>query len=200
QVGKKLKKSKDGVDLDNSLAEIRNYSLLVPLPFVLIRFHGTPISQSRLSPFAYSKARRERNGGKEVCPQSSSSNPKKFMSWFSLIEAVVLSRKRTLLPVKNLRNSLQLSSELHRTLYGFIVFEVAWTSVRGINYYNDLQTDTSLAIEAKMMKRWEFDNISQAASCVPSWFSGTISEQMLLKEHLDSAAGGDKDSHHFFLT
>jgi len=92
--------------------------------------------QSRLSPFAYSKARRER---KEVCPQSSSTNPKKFMRWFSLIEAVVLSKKRALLPVKNLRNSLQLSSELHRTLYGFIVFEVAWTSVRGINYYNELQ-------------------------------------------------------------
>ena len=61
------------------------------------------------------------------------------MRWFSLIEAVVLSKKRALLPVKNLRNSLQLSSELHRTLYGFIVFEVAWTSVRGINYYNELQ-------------------------------------------------------------
>lgn len=61
------------------------------------------------------------------------------MRWFSLIEAVMLSRKKVLLPVKNLRNSLQLSSELDRTLYGFIVFEVAWTSVRGINYYNELQ-------------------------------------------------------------
>ncbi|KAK7333938.1 hypothetical protein VNO80_30719 [Phaseolus coccineus] len=147
------------------------------------------VTKSRLSPFAYSKARRERKEGKEVCPQSSSSNPKKFMRWFSLIEAVVLSKKRALLPVKNLRNSLQLSSELHRTLYGFIVFEVAWTSVRGINYYNELQTDTSLAIEAKLMKRWEFDSIAQAASCMSSWFSGTPSEQMLLKEHLDSASG-----------
>ncbi|XP_014518967.1 uncharacterized protein LOC106776134 isoform X4 [Vigna radiata var. radiata] len=147
------------------------------------------VTKSRLSPFAYSKARRERNEGKEVCPQSSSSNPKKLMRWFSLIEAVVLSRKRVLLPVKNLRNSLQLSSELHRTLYGFIIFEVAWSSVRGINYYNELQTDTSLAIEAKLMKRWEFDSISQAAKCMSSWFSGTPSEQMLLKEHLDSASG-----------
>ncbi|XP_022642402.1 uncharacterized protein LOC106776134 isoform X3 [Vigna radiata var. radiata] len=149
------------------------------------------VTKSRLSPFAYSKARRERNEGKEVCPQSSSSNPKKLMRWFSLIEAVVLSRKRVLLPVKNLRNSLQLSSELHRTLYGFIIFEVAWSSVRGINYYNELQTDTSLAIEAKLMKRWEFDSISQAAKCMSSWFSGTPSEQMLLKEHLDSASGGE---------
>ncbi|XP_027931949.1 uncharacterized protein LOC114187780 isoform X1 [Vigna unguiculata] len=147
------------------------------------------VTKSRLSPFAYSKARRERNEGKEVCPQSSSSNPKKLMRWLSLIEAVVLSRKRVLLPVKNLRNSLQLSSELHRTLYGFIIFEVAWSSVRGINYYNELQTDTSLAIEAKLMKRWEFDNIAQAARCMSSWFSGTPSEQMLLKERLDSASG-----------
>lgn len=185
--------------------------------------------QSRLSPFAYSKARRERKEGKEICPQSSSSKPKKFMRWFPLIEAVMLSRKKVLLPVKNLRNSLQLSSELHRTLYGFIVFEVAWAGVRGINYYNELQvldlfacfllfsqitvytiiywvisfvlqTDTSLAIEAKLMKRWEFDSIAQAADCMSSWFSGTPSEKLLLKEHLDSASGVNSNSHHCFQT
>lgn len=54
------------------------------------------------------------------------------------------SRKRVLLPVKKLRNSLQFSSELHRTLYGFIVFEVAWTDVRGISYLNELQVLGSL--------------------------------------------------------
>ncbi|XP_004502046.1 uncharacterized protein [Cicer arietinum] len=147
------------------------------------------VTKSRLSPFAYSKARRERKEGKEVSSQPNTSKPKKFLRWFSLIEAVMSSRKRVLLPVKNLRNSLQFSSELHRTLCGFIVFEVAWTNVRGINYFNELQTDTSLAIEAKLMKRWEFDNIAQAASCMSSWFSGTTSEQLLLKEHLDSASG-----------
>lgn len=177
--------------------------------------------QSRLSPFAYSKNRRERKEEKEVSSQPSTS---KFLRWFSLIEAV--KKKRMLLPVKNIRNSLQFSSELHRTLYGFIVFEVEWTDIRGINYFNELlvlqslwqacyffsvyylyymywfisfifQTDTSLAIEAKQMKRWEFDNITQAASFMPSWFSGTLSEQLLLKEHLDSASG-NKDSHHCF--
>jgi hypothetical protein len=55
-----------------------------------------------------------------------------------LIEVATLSRKRGLPPVKKLRNSLFLSSELHRTLYGFIVFEVAWNDVRGINYLNEL--------------------------------------------------------------
>lgn len=52
-----------------------------------------------------------------------------------------------------------------------------------------LQTDTSLAIEAKVMLRWEFDSIARAASCISSWFSGTTSEQLLLKEYLDSAIG-----------
>ncbi|KAL5070769.1 hypothetical protein RYX36_021656 [Vicia faba] len=65
---------------------------------------------------------------------------------------------------------------------------IAWNNVHGINYFNELQTDTSLAIEAKLMKRWEFDNIAQSVSYMSSWFSGTLSEQLLLKEHLDSAS------------
>ncbi|KAL5055705.1 hypothetical protein RYX36_036387 [Vicia faba] len=67
--------------------------------------------------------------------------------------------------------------------------EVTWNNVRGIKYFNELQTDTSLTIEAKLMKKWEFDNIAQAASCMSSWFSGIFSEQLLLKEHLDSSSG-----------
>lgn len=63
-----------------------------------------------------------------------------------------------------------------------------------------LQTDTSLAIEAKLMKRWEFDSIAQAASCMSSWFSGTLAEQLLLREHLDSASGGNRDSHYCFMS
>lgn len=63
-----------------------------------------------------------------------------------------------------------------------------------------LQTDTSLAIEAKLMKRWEFDSIAQAAGCMSSWFSGTPSEKLLLKEHLDSASGVNSNSHHCFQT
>ncbi|CAI8595474.1 unnamed protein product [Vicia faba] len=77
------------------------------------------------------------------------------------------------------------SSELHRTLHGFIVFEVTWNKVRGINYFNELQTDTSLAIEAKLMKRWEFDNIAQAACCMSSCrilLSGDLSERKALVE------------------
>lgn len=52
-----------------------------------------------------------------------------------------------------------------------------------------VQTDTSLAIEAKFMKRWEFDSIAQAARCIPSWFQGTVTERVCLKENLESAIG-----------
>lgn len=56
-----------------------------------------------------------------------------------MIDAARLSRKRVLLPVKKLSHSLRVSSELHKTLSGFIVFEVSWSNVRGINYLNELQ-------------------------------------------------------------
>lgn len=52
-----------------------------------------------------------------------------------------------------------------------------------------LQTDTSLAIEAKFMKRWEFDSIAQAAEHISSWFPGTHGDRHLLKEYLDSVIG-----------
>ncbi|XWS75791.1 hypothetical protein CRYUN_Cryun01aG0122500 [Craigia yunnanensis] len=144
------------------------------------------VTKSRLSPFANSKGRRERKEGKEASSKSNAKDSKKFEKWFSLIDAATLSKKRVLLPVKKLRTSLLLSSELHRTLYGFIVFEVTWSNVRGLNYLNELQTHTSLAVEAKFMRRWEFDSIDQAATCISSWFSGTFSEQRHLKEYLDS--------------
>lgn len=82
---------------------------------------------------------REKRGRKEASTKSDAGKPKKFARWFQLIDAAMLSQKRVLLPVKKLRNSSLLSSELHRTLYGFIVFEVVWNCVRGINYLNELQ-------------------------------------------------------------
>ncbi|XP_030544387.1 uncharacterized protein LOC115750903 [Rhodamnia argentea] len=147
------------------------------------------VTKSRLSPFAKSKARRKRKEGKEARCKSDTSETKKFERWFKLINSANLSRKRVLMPVKKLRNSLLLDSKLHGILHGFIVFEVQWSNVRGINYLNELQTDTSLALEAKLMKRWEFDSIAQAASCLSAWFSGTHSERQILNAYLDSAIG-----------
>ncbi|XP_077214988.1 G1/S-specific cyclin-E protein [Tasmannia lanceolata] len=147
------------------------------------------VTKSRLSPFANTRASRAgKNFGKRRDLKSrSSSNPseaRKLKRWFSVIDAA-LHQKKALLPVKKLRASVLLNSELHRTLYGFIVFEVSWANVRGINYLNELQTDTSMAVEAKLMKRWEFDSIGQASSCICSWFSGTSYEHYLLQEYLD---------------
>lgn len=152
------------------------------------------VTKSRLSPFANTRKKKEKRDigdlfevkGTSKIKTSKSRNLKK---WFSVIDAASLSKKRALLPVKKLRTSLILNSKLHRTLYGFIVFEVAWSDVRGINYLNELQTDTSLAIEAKFMSRWEFDSIAQAAKCIPSWFPGSLTERDFLKEYLECVIG-----------
>lgn len=95
--------------------------------------------QSRLSPFAKSKARRKTKEGKEARCKSDPSETKKFERWFNLIDSPNLSRKKVLVPVEKLRNSLLLDSKLHGILHGFIVFEVEWSNVRGINYLNELQ-------------------------------------------------------------
>lgn len=154
------------------------------------------VTKSRLSPFANTRSRKGRktdkqkegnkayNNGSNSSKCTKSTQPKISKRWFSLIDAATLSQKRALLPVKNLKYSLQLNRELHRTLFGLIIFEVSWTDVRGINYLNELQTDTSLAMETKFMRRWEFDSIMQAVGCMRSWFSGTYHEQNLLREYL----------------
>ncbi|CAO2829850.1 unnamed protein product [Amaranthus hypochondriacus] len=159
------------------------------------------VTKSRLSPFANTRARKGTNTGnkkseKKSCrnvtdsnESSESSKSKISERWFSLIDAATLSQKRALLPVKKLKYSLQLNRELHRTLYGLIIFEVSWDDVRGINYVNELQTDTSLAIEAKFMRRWEFDSIMQAVDCISCWFSGTNHERNLLRDYVLSTVG-----------
>jgi len=101
--------------------------------------------QSRLSPFANTRprARREKKviGKKLDFMNSSGSKPSRvnrLNKWFSVIDAA-LCQKRALLPVKKLKDSFLLNKELHHNLFGFIVFEIAWTDVRGINYLNELQ-------------------------------------------------------------
>ncbi|XP_019054861.1 PREDICTED: uncharacterized protein LOC104606496 isoform X3 [Nelumbo nucifera] len=151
------------------------------------------VTKSRLSPFANTKAQKGRkNLGKRFDFKNSSisntSKPNESKRWSTLVDAAVLCQKKVLLP-ENLGNSLLWNHQLNQTLYGFIVFEVAWTSVRGINYLNELQTDTCMALEAKLMKRWEFDSIEHASSSIHSWFSGTLYERVLLRKHLYSITG-----------
>ena len=47
-----------------------------------------------------------------------------------------------------------------------------------------IQTDTSIAIETKSMRKWEFYSINEALHCTPSWFSGTPSETQRLQSNL----------------
>lgn len=189
--------------------------------------------QSRLSPFANTKVRGEKKNQKqegekkkskpkeekkpkEACsqPQPDDKKMKKLKKWFSVIDATTFSKKK--LPAKKLQSSLYLNKQLHKTLYGFIVFEIEWANVRGINYLNELQvllatlhcfgltlyvilvsyliyifmqTDTSLAIEAKLMRRWEFESIDQAVKSMSQWFSGSKAEKSFLREYLDSTIG-----------
>ncbi|XP_010522364.1 PREDICTED: uncharacterized protein LOC104801005 isoform X2 [Tarenaya hassleriana] len=147
--------------------------------------------RSRQSPFANTKRRKEKTTQKQKQKEiSSSSNDiklKKLQKWFSLIDATAFAKKEV--PAKKLQSALFLKNELHKTLYGFIVFEVEWANVRGIHYLNELQTDTSLAIEAKIMRRWEFESINQAVASMSVWFSGTEIEKSCLKKYLDTAIG-----------
>lgn len=146
------------------------------------------VTKSRLSPFANTRSKKEQkiSGIKLDYTDTSRSNFIKFRGlhrWFTLIDAATC-QKRVLLPVKKLKDSLFLNKELHRILYGFIIFEVAWTHVRGINYLNELQTDTCVALEVKHMKKWEFDSIEQVSNCIDSWYTGTNNERVILLNYL----------------
>jgi hypothetical protein len=96
--------------------------------------------QSRFSPFANSRARRrDETDGKLVYSTSSVSAPhlqNKSSRWYSLIDDAMREKK---LQVNKLKDARILNRELHQTLYGFIIFEVDWADVRGINYLNELQ-------------------------------------------------------------
>ncbi|KAI4363781.1 hypothetical protein MLD38_019954 [Melastoma candidum] len=145
------------------------------------------VTKSRLSPFAKTKNRTKKKVEKQGSFRADSAQRKLFKKWFSLIDSANLSHKRVMLPVNNLRDQILLNSDLHGVLHGFIVFEVEWANVRGINYFNELLTDTSFSLETKFMKRWEFDSIGQAAGCISSWFSGTDAEMQVLKDHLHNS-------------
>ncbi|KAG2241997.1 hypothetical protein Bca52824_096158 [Brassica carinata] len=138
------------------------------------------VTKSRLSPLQTRKSRREEKQKqedekkpKEACSQANNKKMKELKKWFSLIG------------LTQLLVSKQAAAQVH----GFIVFEVEWDNVRGINYLNELQTDTSLAIEAKLMRRWEFESIDQAVTNMSQWFSGSKSERSCLMEYLDTTKG-----------
>ncbi|TVU28700.1 hypothetical protein EJB05_20230 [Eragrostis curvula] len=152
------------------------------------------VTKSRFSPFANTKSRRKRNetGGDVVLPERVSAPHllNKSSRWYSVIDEAVREKK---LQVNKLKDSRILNRELHQTLYGFIIFEVDWADVRGINYLNELQTDTSMAVESKIMKRWEFESVNQALESIRIWFSGNGSERKLLQNYLNCISSNDDE-------
>lgn len=133
------------------------------------------VTKSRMSPFANTRTRSENKGpeykvdNKQETPTTSKRD--NLYKWFSAIDAARLQRK-ALAPVK----------ELHQKLHGCVAFEVAWADVRGINYINELQTDTCVALEVKSMIKMEFDSIEQAVDCIASQCLGTGPDISALSE------------------
>ncbi|XP_068659833.1 uncharacterized protein [Aristolochia californica] len=119
-----------------------------------------------------------RNSLVSQCLMSNSSAIRKLYKWFSVIDAAKW-RRSTLFSIMDLRKSL----------HGFLVFEVTWKDVRGINYLSELQTDTSVALEVKSMRKWDFLSIDHALSCISSWFSGTSSETQVLSYNMKQLYG-----------
>ncbi|XP_039137970.1 uncharacterized protein LOC120275460 isoform X2 [Dioscorea cayenensis subsp. rotundata] len=143
-----------------------------------------------MSPFANTRTRdRATNAGNETerngCCSSNQDNARRLCRWLPVIET--LKRRE-----KYLFSAMDLSKALH----GFLVFEVSWKDVHGINYLNELQTDTSLALEVKSMKKWEFYSPDQALSCLSVWFSGRKSEIQSVKDNLRKLCDPKTDHWH----
>lgn len=125
-----------------------NFGIFKLIPFIVKMLITILVTfcciQYRLSPFANTRARKVRRQGfgKILKFTNSSSSPSinrnTQRKWFSLIDSA-LSHKKKLLRVKKLKDSFLLNKDLHCPFYGFIVFEVEWIHVRGINYINELQ-------------------------------------------------------------
>ncbi|XP_047043854.1 uncharacterized protein LOC124648075 [Lolium rigidum] len=97
---------------------------------------------------------------------------------------VVADNNDTTKTKKAMRRWLAVTDPTPTLLHGFLVFEVSWRDVHGINYFNDLLTDTSLALEARYINKWEFHNAEQAAGCASQWFLGHALETLSLRGYL----------------
>ncbi|XP_073099004.1 uncharacterized protein [Elaeis guineensis] len=136
------------------------------------------VTKYRISPFTNTRVlQKDSNMGskcvKDGDRQSNHDKSKSSYRWLPSINSAKW-QERCLFPVMDLSKALQ----------GFLVFEVIWKDVHGINYLNELQADTSLALEVRSMKKWEFFSPEQASSCMSLWFSGRISEIQSLKIYL----------------
>ncbi|KAJ4969162.1 hypothetical protein NE237_015863 [Protea cynaroides] len=142
------------------------------------------VTKYRMSPFTNTRTLTHMPGLSKTAHRIMSPRHKKKMlyRWPSAINVARWPEKSLVHLINSCKN-----------LHGFIVFEVSWKDVRGINYFNELQTDTSLAIEVKSMRKWEFNSINHALSCISLWFSGTPLEMSSFHSNLNDLF--DADSH-----
>uniref|UniRef100_A0A6V7QY00 G1/S-specific cyclin-E protein n=1 Tax=Ananas comosus var. bracteatus TaxID=296719 RepID=A0A6V7QY00_ANACO len=143
------------------------------------------VTKYRMSPFMNSRtfnriSDAESNSMMNGRDQSIDDHSAKSRRWLRVID----SRKWQ-------KRYLLSAMDLSKALHGFLVFEVAWKDVHGINYLNELQADTSLAIEVRYMKKWEFYSPEQASTCISLWFLGRLSETQTLKSYLKKLSGLD---------
>uniref|UniRef100_A0A7N0UIY8 Uncharacterized protein n=1 Tax=Kalanchoe fedtschenkoi TaxID=63787 RepID=A0A7N0UIY8_KALFE len=137
-----------------------------------IRIWGLVLTKYRMSPFRNTRALLKSQSLKHLS-NNCLSNEKNIFKWMAMTCTNNLKRKAAFSFM-----------DLRKVLHGFIVFEVSWNDVRGINYLNELQTDASMALEVKVIRKWEFSDINHALSCLPSWFSGTPPETQALQSSL----------------
>lgn len=92
------------------------------------------VTKYRMSPFTNTRSLQKTsntNGGKNGNNDGHKRNhtkSKRFSQWFSVIDSVKWQKKYFLPAI-----------DLSKALHGFIVFEVAWKDVHGINYLSELQ-------------------------------------------------------------
>ncbi|WOL03712.1 hypothetical protein Cni_G12432 [Canna indica] len=136
------------------------------------------VTKYRMSPFMNTRVAHKSHDIGSRCNsnddhESYNDNTKKSYGWLRLMDSSKLQEKY-----------FHAFMSLTNSLHGFIVFELAWKDVHGINYLNELQTDTSLALEVRTMKKWEFFDPEHASSCISLWFSESVFETQPLKDYL----------------
>lgn len=54
-----------------------------------------------------------------------------------------------------------------------------------------------MAVESKIMKRWEFESASQASEFIRSWFKGSKTECRLLRNYLNCISSKGKSMNYY---
>ncbi|KAG0609805.1 hypothetical protein M758_7G015300 [Ceratodon purpureus] len=138
------------------------------------------VTQSRVSPFANRRrrssgddSRDDSSGVSSSLRQGSEGGSEQVSSWSNFKKFLQHQFK-----------ALSLVKTSPEGLHGCVAFEVEWANVRGINYLNELLTDTCVALEVKTMTKREFDSLQQAQA----WYASERSEPLVDSASLPAGA------------